>query len=86
MKYIGLSLGGCLRSIMAGEVSEDDVMFIVTGTNAPTYDRYITVVEHYHSIGNPNAHNPERYELVHYTHTQVTDLAILVVAIQYLVT
>ena len=36
MMYIGTSLGGCLLSIMGGEVSEDDVMFIVTRTLSPT--------------------------------------------------
>ena len=76
MKYIGLSLGGCLRSIMAGEVPEDDVMFIVTRTNAPKFDDYIKVVETYHAQGNPYAMNSNRYELGDYDLADVTDLAV----------
>jgi hypothetical protein len=76
MKLIGLSLGGCLRSIISGEVSEDDVMFIVTRTNCPDFDKYIKVVEHYHSQGNLYARNSERYELSAFPLEQVTDLAI----------
>jgi len=75
MKLIGLSLGGCLRSIISGEVSEDDVMFIVTRTNCPDFDRYIKVVEHYHSQGNLYARNSERYELGAFPLEEVTDLA-----------
>lgn len=75
MKYIGLSLGGCLRSLMAGEVSEDDVMFIVTRTMAPTLDKYITVVDTYHKQGNPYSRNSDRYELNDYPLDEVTDLA-----------
>lgn len=75
MKYIGLSLGGCLRSLMANEVSEDDVMFIVTRTMAPTFDKYITVVDTYHKQGNPYARNSDRYELNDYPLDEVTDLA-----------
>lgn len=76
MKLIGLSLGGCLASIMRGEVSEDDVMFIVTRTNCPDFDRYIKVVEQYHKQGNPYSRNPERYELGDYPLDKVTDLAV----------
>lgn len=75
MKRIGLSLGGCLTSLMRGEVSEDDVMFIVTRTNCPDFARYITVVETYHSHGNPHSSNPEQYELIGYPLEKVTDLA-----------
>lgn len=75
MKRIGLSLGGCLRSLMAGEVSEDEVMFIVTRTDCPDFDKYIQVVEIYHSQGNPFSKNPDHYELNDYPIEQVTDLA-----------
>lgn len=75
MKYIGLSLGGCLRSVMAGEVSEDDVMFIVTRTFAPKFADYIQVVETYHRQGNPYARKMDRYELGDYALEDVTDLA-----------
>lgn len=76
MKYIGTSLGGCLLSILAGEVSEDDVMFIVTRTNAPSFDDYIAVVTMYHMQGNPYSTNPHNYELSSYPLEQVTDLSI----------
>jgi hypothetical protein len=75
MKYIGLSLGGCLTSLMRGEVSEDDVMFIITRTNCPDFDKYIKVVEMYHNQGNPYSRNPEQYELISYPLEKVTDLA-----------
>lgn len=75
MKLIGLSLGGCLTSLMRGEVSEDDVMFIVTRTDCPDYDRYIKVVDQYHAHGNPYSRNPEKYELIDYPLDRVRDLA-----------
>ena len=52
MMYIGTSLGGCLVSLMHNEVSEDEVMFIVTRTFCPDYDAFIQVVEQYYSEGN----------------------------------
>jgi hypothetical protein len=75
MMYIGTSLGGCLRSIIANEVSEDDVMFIVTRTNCPEFEQYIAVVESYHSKGNPYSRNPELYELNDYSIEELTALA-----------
>ena len=73
--YIGTSLGGCLLSLMAGEVSEDEVMFIVTRTLCPSYEDYIAVVEQYHAEGNPYARNPARYGLGDYDLTVVKELA-----------
>ena len=75
MKYIGLSLGGCLQSLLADEVSEDDVMFIVTRTMAPTFEQYIKVVVGYHVYGNPYSHNSVKYEISDYSVDKVTDLA-----------
>lgn len=75
MKYIGLSLGGCLRSLMAGEVSEDDVMLLITRTNCPTYERFIAVVKAYHKQGNPYATHPDRYDLGNYPEEDVLALA-----------
>ena len=75
MMYIGTSLGGCLLSLMRNEVSEDEVMFIVTRTDAPDYDKFIGVVKAYHAQGNPYANNPERYELIDYKLDDVIDLA-----------
>lgn len=75
MVYIGTSLGGCLLSLMNGEVSEDEVMVIITRTDAPDYDRYIGVVKAYHAQGNPFARNPERYDLDDYELDDVIELA-----------
>jgi len=75
MNYIGTSLGGCLRSLMAGEVSEDEVVFIVTRTMCPTYDRYIDVIKDYHSQGNPYSKDSHRYELSDYKLDDVIKLA-----------
>lgn len=60
---------------MANEVSEDEVMFIVTRTDAPTYDRFIDVVKMYHEQGNPFASQPGNYELSDYELEDVLKLA-----------
>ena len=75
MMYIGTSLGGCLLSLISGEVSEDEVMVIITRTDAPDYDRFIGVVKAYHAQGNPFANNPERYELDDYDLNDLIELA-----------
>jgi len=75
MMYIGTSLGGCLLSLMAGEVSEDEVMFIVTRTNCPTFDTFIDVVKQYHAEGNPYARNPALYGLGDYSLDDLIALA-----------
>ena len=73
--YIGTSLGGCLKSLMANEVSEDEVMFIVTRTLCPDYETYIQVVKQYYKEGNPHSSNPARYSLGDYDLTGVVALA-----------
>jgi len=75
MMYIGTSLGGCLQSMMANEVSEKEVMFIVTRTDAPDYERFINVVKAYHAQGNPFASRPGNYELGDYELEDVLKLA-----------
>jgi len=75
MMYIGTSLGGCLLSLMANEVSEDEVMFIVTRTFCPDHDAFMTVVEQYYAEGNPRARNPAQYGLGDYNFTEVKNLA-----------
>ena len=75
MMYIGTSLGGCLLSLMNGEVSEDDVMVIITRTACPDYEKFINVVRAYHAQGNPYARNPERYELDDYSIEDLVELA-----------
>ena len=75
MMYIGTSLGGCLLSLINNEVSEDQVMFIVTRTLCPDYKTFIQVVEQYHAEGNPNARNPAQYGLGDYDLNEVKNLA-----------
>jgi len=45
---IGTSLGKCVKSILAGEVKEEDVLFIVTNTNCPTIETLMEVIEQYY--------------------------------------
>jgi hypothetical protein len=61
MWYIGTSLGQCLKSIMLGEVSEKDVLLIVTATSAPTFERYMWVVDQYYEKGNYYVKDPTKY-------------------------
>lgn len=61
MWYIGTSLGQCLKSIMLGEVSEKDVLLIVTATSAPTFERYMWVVDQYYEKGNYFVKDPTKY-------------------------
>ena len=75
MMYIGTSLGGCLMSILSGEVSKDDVLFIVTRTNCPDEESFIKVVEGYHRDGNPYSRNSANYELgAHFSLETVLEL------------
>lgn len=47
---IGTSLGKCVRSILAGEVKEKDVLFIVSNTMCPDLVRLADVIDdYYHS-------------------------------------
>jgi len=75
MMYIGTSLGGCLNSLMAGEVSEADVMFIVTRTLCPNYDTFMQVVEQYYVEGTPVTRSTYSMELGSYDLTKVKELA-----------
>ncbi len=65
---IGTSLGKCVRSILAGEVAEKDVLFIVSNTMAPDLDRLMDVIEEYYysyqgSYGRGAAYDMSEYEL-----------------------
>ncbi len=73
--YIGTSLGGCLQSLMADEVSEEEVMFIVTRTFCPTYDAFMQVVEQYYAEGTQVTRMTYSYELSEYDLTKVKELA-----------
>jgi hypothetical protein len=73
--YIGTSLGGCLKSVMSNEVSEDEVMFIVTRTFCPDYESFMQVVEQYYAEGNPYPRRSSLSELGQYDLTKVKELA-----------
>ena len=45
---IGTSLGKCVRSILAGEVKEEDVLFIVSNTMCPDLVKLMGVIEEYY--------------------------------------
>lgn len=61
MMLIGTSLGGCLKSILAGEVSEDDVLIIITRTQAKDLEGILKVAERYYREGNSYATRPSNY-------------------------
>lgn len=75
MMLVGTSFGGCLKSIMAGEVSEDDVLVIITRTAFKDHDGLMRVVEQYHSDGNKWATKPDNYELSEFDLDEVKELA-----------
>jgi hypothetical protein len=60
---------------MHNEVSEDDVMFIVTRTFCPDYDSFMQVVEQYYAEGNPITRSTHSYSLSEYNLTNVKALA-----------
>jgi hypothetical protein len=72
---IGNSLGGCLQSIMKGEVSEDEVLMLITRTMAPDLRRLMLVVEMYHSQGNFSASRPDQYKMSEFPLEDVQALA-----------
>jgi len=45
---IGTSLGKCVKSILAGEVKEEDVFCIVSNTKCPDLDSLLKVIEQYY--------------------------------------
>jgi len=63
MMYIGTSLGRCLRSILMGEVSEDDVLLLITRTQSKDYEAFLTIVKQYYDDGNWSSRNPTDYDI-----------------------
>ena len=45
---IGTSLGKCVRSILAGEVKEEDVLIIVSNTRCPDLEKLMEVIDDYY--------------------------------------
>ena len=75
MMYIGTSLGGCLQSILRGEVSEDQVLMIITRTKCETYELYVGVIKLYYDEGNQYSRNSQRYDFSRFDFETVMDLA-----------
>lgn len=62
MMLIGTSLGGCLKSILMGEVSEDNVALIVARTKTTDLEDFLDLVKSYYFDGNPYAPLSEKYQ------------------------
>jgi hypothetical protein len=75
MMLIGTSLGGCLKSLAADEVSLDDVLCIITRTKCKDKESLMHVVEDYHSGGNNFAMISNNYELGQYDLDAVKEIA-----------
>jgi hypothetical protein len=72
---IGNSLGGCLQSIMKGEVSEDEVLMLITRTMSDSLEKLMKIVEMYHAQGNFGASRPGQYEMSEFSLDDVQALA-----------
>jgi len=72
---IGTSLGGCLQSIMKGEVSEDEVLLLITRTMSTSHDGLMAIVEMYHANGNFGSSHPDQYEMGEFPLDEVKALA-----------
>jgi len=75
MMYIGTSLGRCLRSLLMDEVSEDDVLLLITRTQTKDYESFLTIVKQYYEEGNWSSHRPEEYDLAVKPWNEVEELA-----------
>ena len=75
MMYVGTSLGKCLRSILMGEVSEADVLLIITRTKAEDLEKFIGVVKQYHEEGNYNVRDSHAYDIAVKPWHEVEELA-----------
>jgi len=75
MMYIGTSLGGCLQSILRGEVSEDQVLMIITRTKCETYEQYVGVIKMYYDEGNQYSRNSQRYDFSRFDFETIMELA-----------
>jgi hypothetical protein len=73
--YIGTSLGRCLRSLLLDEVSEADVLLIITRTRAKDIEAFIVIVKEYYENGNYSSRNPLEYDLAVKPWNEVEELA-----------
>ena len=72
MRYIGTSLGRCLRSILLGKVSSDQVFLISTGTRSETKEQYLDVVKGYYQ----SSYHGFDYDLSPWPWQEVEELAV----------
>jgi len=72
---IGTSFGGCLKSIMAGEVSVDNVLLIISRTAFKDHDGLMRVVEQYYNDGNKWATRSDNYDLREFDLDSLKELA-----------
>ena len=75
MMYIGTSLGKCLRSLLLDEVSEADVLLIITRTMAKDLEQFLFVVKEYYEGSNYSSRHPEEYDLAVKPWNEVEELA-----------
>lgn len=75
MIMIGTSFGRCMISILKGEVREQDVLFIVTGTMCSDKKEFLVVAETYFNNGNRNVFKPEHYNVKGFTREEYMSLA-----------
>jgi hypothetical protein len=72
---IGTSFGRCMNSIIKGEVREEDVLFIVTGTMCQDKKEFLAVAETYFNNGNRNVFRTEEYVVQGITREEYMSLA-----------
>jgi len=63
---IGTSLGKCVKSILAGEVAVDEVLWIISNTMCPDLDRLMGVIEQYYFEYGGSSRRPE-YDMSDYS-------------------
>ena len=51
-------MGGCVQSILLGEVKEKDVLFIVTRTQCPNFDHLLDVLSEYRMYAGQGIYTP----------------------------
>lgn len=75
MMYVGTSLGRCLRSLLMDEVSEVDVLLIITRTKAKDLEQFLFIVKEYYEGSNYSSRHPEEYDLAIKPWNEVEELA-----------
>jgi len=75
MMLIGTSFGGCLKSILKGEVSEDDILVIISRTQVSSLENALRIAEQYYNEGNNYATVSGNYD---FTGTDLDQLKALV--------